>query len=96
MKYQLVLQMPAIASDFTVLAALEDEVEKLLGTAGTVDGHDLGSGEMNIFVLTDDPVGAFDRLKPLMAADLSAAYREVAGDEFTVLFPPGRKAFRVL
>lgn len=77
MRYQLVLQMPAASSDFDELVALEGQAESLLGDAGVVDGHDLGSGEMNIFVLTDDPLRAFDRLKPLVAADFAAAYREV-------------------
>lgn len=61
-QYQLVLQMPAISSALDDLVAFEDEVEKLLGDAGIVDGHDLVSGEMNIFVLTDDPVGAFGEI----------------------------------
>lgn len=96
MKYQLVLQTPAASSDFDDLVALEEQAESLLGDAGVVDGHDLGGGEMNIFVLTDDPLRAFDRLKPLVAADFAAAYREVGGEDYTVLFPPGRKQFRIL
>jgi len=51
---------------------------------------------MNIFVLMDDPVAPFNRLKPLVAADHAAAYREVRGTDYTVLFPPGRKEFRIL
>jgi hypothetical protein len=88
--------MPAASSDFDDLDALENAAGTLLGELGTVDGHDLGSGEMNIFIFTDDPLAAFKRLKPLMAADFAVAYREVAGDDYTVLFPPGRTKFEVI
>jgi len=30
-----------------------------MADCSTVDGHDLGSGEMNIFILTDDPHAPF-------------------------------------
>ena len=41
-----------------------------------VDGHDAGSGEMNIFISTDHPFQVFDWLKgPLVAHDLFADVR---------------------
>ena len=42
---------------------------KGLGDFGEVDGHDMGAGEMNIFVLTDQPQPAFDRIKVLIGAE---------------------------
>jgi hypothetical protein len=43
----------ASSADFDELIALEDRLREALG--GTVDGHDLGEDECNIFILTDDP-----------------------------------------
>ena len=34
---------------------LEEGIMTSLGNLGQVDGHDAGSGEMNIFILTDQP-----------------------------------------
>lgn len=50
---------------------------------------------MNVFVFTDHPTRAFERIKPLVSAGLTVAYREVSGDTFTVLFPPGQRDFKV-
>ena len=41
--------------DFDQLVILEDKLIEELGSVATVDGHDFGSGEFNIFVLTDEP-----------------------------------------
>ena len=47
--------------DFDRLVALEDRLIEELGEVATVDGHDFGSGEFNIFVLTDDPSTVFGK-----------------------------------
>ena len=50
MKYQLVLQFEAnTMDDFDQLVILEDKLIDELGSVATVDGHDFGSGEFNIF-----------------------------------------------
>jgi len=55
-RYILVLQWPADSeADFDALISVEDQVETALGPYASVDGHDFGSGEMNIFVETDQP-----------------------------------------
>ena len=41
-------------------------IEDGLGDVGIVDGHDFGSGEMNIFVHTDNPKSAFEKIKALV------------------------------
>ena len=59
MKYQLVLQFNASSiEDFDAMVALEEDIERVLGENHEVDGHDYGSGEMNIFVHTNDPAQA--------------------------------------
>jgi hypothetical protein len=51
----------------------------------------MGGGEMNIFILTADPVATFERLKPLLSAasllnKVSVADRELGSDDFTFLW----------
>jgi len=54
MKYQLVLQLPASSiRDYDEMVEIEEAIITDLGNFGKVDGHDVGSGEMNIFIFTD-------------------------------------------
>ena len=41
--------------DYDSMIALEDELIAELQGLAKVDGHDMGSGEANIFILTSDP-----------------------------------------
>jgi hypothetical protein len=92
-KQELVLQLPANSiKDYDTLIKLEDGIAAGLGNLGEVDGHDLGSGEMNIFVQTDNPKLAFEKIKSLIGTkdfmpDLKAAFRDIGKDNFTILFP---------
>lgn len=92
MKYQLVLQFDADSlSDFDSLVRLEERLIRLLGPHHDVDGHDFGSGQMNIFIFTNDPVQVFDMARTAipdaMSSSLRCAYRHIGGDEFTVICP---------
>jgi hypothetical protein len=93
--YQLVIQRPV--EDLDGLIELEDAIREQLGDAGEVDGHDIGVGESNVFVLTDQPKAAFERLRALVAAlpSARAAYRRLTSSEWTILYPPGLKDFEV-
>jgi hypothetical protein len=101
MKFQLVLQLPASSiRDYDDLVELEDIVAKRLGSVGVVDGHDAGSGEMNIFILTDHPRTAFERIKSFLGTsdfmpDLRVAFREIDKEDFTILHPTGLTDFTV-
>jgi hypothetical protein len=92
-KYQLVLQLPGTTQqDFDVLVSLEESLADALdGTSHEVDGHDFGSGTGNIFIHTNDPIGAFDRTKkvanPIEYPMLKAAYRSFDEDDFTLIWP---------
>ena len=47
--YQLALQLPASSiKDYDAMIELEETIMSSLGNLGKVDGHDAGSGEMNI------------------------------------------------
>ncbi len=102
-KFQLVLQWPSNdVSDFDDLIDAEDALHAGLSPQlGTVDGHDAGSGEMNIFILTDTPEEAFAECRsiirsPRLSASLAAAYRSVDAEEYTRLWPEASVAvFRI-
>ena len=101
MKFQLVLQLPATSiKDYDTLIELEDSVLRGLGGLGNVDGHDAGSGEANIFILTDEPHLVFERIETMLGSkdfmpDLKVAYREIGTDNFTIIHPPGLTQFAV-
>ena len=97
----LVLQFPgASIGDFDRLVALEGVLEKSLGPAAAVDGHDFGSGEGNIFIFANDAAVVFrdvlSRLDDRARTDLRAAWRDVEGEDFKILWPSTLKTFRVL
>ena len=92
MHYQLVLQFRGDdCIDFDAMVSLENQIKQIVEPIAEVDGHDMGSGEMNIFILTGDPVATFERAKLLLSAaflldKVSVAYRELRSDDFTLLW----------
>ena len=101
MDYQLVLQCKGdLLAEYDLMIALENDlIEALSGTA-EVDGYDVGSGETNIFIITSAPMATFERTKAVLERAgllgvVSAAYRPVASNVFTVLWPHHQQAFSV-
>ena len=92
--FQLVLQFaPWSDSDFDDLVRLEDQLAAL-PEVGDVDGHDLGSNEANIVILTENPAATLQTCLPRIAeADLlwklSAGYRSVGDDVYARVWPEG-------
>ena len=101
MKYQLVLQLPASSlKDYDEMIEFEATIIKHLGGVGVVDAHDMGSGETNIFILTDEPKLSFERIEAFLGTkdfmvNLKAAFREIGVNNFTILHPPNLKHFTV-
>jgi uncharacterized protein DUF695 len=102
MKYQLALQFPANSiTDYDDLIAIEDALITELGDTADVDGHDCGSGEMNIFIFVNEPEKIFETIRPVLAKrkkleKVVAAYRETDGEEYTTLWPIGfHKPFKI-
>jgi hypothetical protein len=101
MKYQLVLQFQAESvQEFDELVALENLLVETLPLHSEVDGHDFGSGEFNIFILTDLPKESFhaaektlQRYRPPQT--LKAAYRELGQNNFVILWPPTLQQFKI-
>ena len=101
MKYQLVLQWPASSvDDYDSMIATEDSLIEELSSGSEVDGHDPGSGQVNIFIRTDEPTKTFDDVKNILKAsdawtDIRIAYRNLEGSKYTVLWPKNLKEFKV-
>jgi hypothetical protein len=101
MKYQLVLQvLVSSIKDYDMMIWFEDEIVSALGDVGDVDGHDAGTGEMNIFIYTDEPKIAFERITGIIGVDillphLKAAYRKIDSNDFTIIYPSNLKHFAV-
>ena len=95
MRYQLALQFRGDSlDDYDAMIALEDELVEAVGDSADVDGHDCGSGETNIFIFTSDPTATFQRVRPVLERtahlpSVTAAYREVKGERYTVIWPAG-------
>lgn len=95
MQYQLVLQFRGDSFDeYEAMIALEDELVDELSKNAVVDGHDMGCGEVNIFILTSNPISTFEESKAVLnrrqllnGAEMTAAFRPILGDDFTVLWP---------
>jgi len=103
MEYMFVLQWPSssTAEELDLLISLENQIRKHIGDDGKVDGHDIGSGEMNIFIFTEDPRATFEHVLnigsiPNHVSNLKAGYREVGEDEFVPLHPEGLDHFSVI
>lgn len=102
MKYQLVLQWSAASEeDHDAVVTLTDDLKDVLSDTADVDGWDFGSGEMNVFIYTDDPAVTFDHARATLAArgrlsNVRSAYREVEGEDYIVLWPQGLSRFDVL
>jgi hypothetical protein len=101
-KYQLVLQFAGDAlADFDAMVALENELTETFEDSAEVDGHDVGSGETNIFIFTVDPLATFNQARSVLKRRqqlqvVTAAYRETEGERYTVIWPVGsRKRFAI-
>jgi hypothetical protein len=93
MDYQLVIKFwRKSLEDEAFLATIEGELKEALGGTAEVDGFDVSSKEINLFVLTDDPRHSFRRVRSVLERmgivhGVSAAFRLVGGARFTSLWP---------
>jgi hypothetical protein len=100
-EYQLVFQLRGSSQlDFEEMLGLEQELRSEIGDLGEVDGHDVGQGEMNIFVLTTSPIHCFEHVRSVRGVAramprLKVAYRRLDSDDYEVLHPPGLHTFTV-
>ena len=101
MKYQLILQFNGkTENDFDKLVEIEEKLEDGLHGIAEVDGHDFGSEEMNIFILTNEPKKIFASTQEILKnsnlfSNVRAAYRENTGSEYKILWPEDLDEFLV-
>ena len=92
-KYQLVIQFKAsTVDDYDNLINLENELISILKETARVDGHDFGSGEANIFIITCNPQVTFQAIKKHLEKkdllkNIRAAYREQNSDDYKPVWP---------
>jgi hypothetical protein len=87
-------------TDYDRLLAIEETIRTGLGDIGQVDGHDIGSGEMNVFIHTNKPEVAFKKVKALLEGnadlrDLKAGYRDFDEEGYVAIYPTGLDRFPV-
>ncbi len=101
MKYQITLQFSGeTEEDFNNLIEIEDRLIEELEDKADVDGHDFGSGEMNIFILTNKPKEIFDKISSFLKKnnyfqEFKAAYRELTKEKYQILWPENLEEFTV-
>lgn len=102
MKYQLVIQLPeALYGDLDWIAELEEQVNKSIVDA-EVDGHDMGSGEVNVFIHANNPVITFQIAKNILQESgvepqyIKAVDHAVGEDNYILLWPENLANFNVL
>jgi hypothetical protein len=101
--HQLVLQFSGDAvSDLDALVAIENLLIEALQESADVDGHDIGTGESNIFIHATNPALIFQKIQPVLIqtgvlSSATVAYRLLDGGNYTVLWPKGStKPFKIV
>lgn len=101
MRYQLVLQFKGESlGDYDAMISVEDQLIGELASGAEVDGHDMGLGQTNIFIITSHPQATFEQAKTVLQRtqlldSVSAAYRPIRGGAFTVIWPPLTREFTI-
>jgi hypothetical protein len=102
MRYMLILQFATgqHIDAYDELVEYEELLDDRLYDVAQVDGHDSGSGQMNIFIRTNEPYKALQIALPLapssLKSSMKAAFRESRGETYTVIYPPDATEFKVL
>jgi hypothetical protein len=101
MEYQFVIQIIAEFEDeFDAIVLLEDELIQLLEGNAEIDGHDFGSGEANIFIITSQPESTFKIIQSkyrnrMEKEQWKIAYSELGKDDFNILYPISFGEFKI-
>ena len=102
MNYELVLQWPASSiENYDAMISVEDLLIEELSDGIDIEGHDGGSGQVNIFIRTDSPDKTFRAVKGILEdrtewSEIKVAYREIAKSEYTIIWPKNLTKFEVV
>lgn len=102
MNYQLVIQLDeALYGDLDWIAEVEERLDDAL-SEGYVDGHDIGSGELNLFIHVNDLQNTFSIVKTILEEEgvnlknVTIAYREISAEGYIVLWPKDLEEFKII
>ena len=102
MKYQLVVQLSEeIYGNLDWLTELEDRLDESI-VGAEVDGHDMGGGEVNIFIHTNNPVNSLQITKDILEEacvelnNIKAAYRVFSEEHYIPLWPENLVEFKII
>lgn len=99
MDFILVVQIPEVSISYDQVIEMEDILIEHLNDLGEVDGHDIGSGEVNIFIQTSRVMECYSRIVEQLSDKwgtvIRIAYRQIDGDEYHILFPQSLETFEV-
>lgn len=93
MNYLLIFQFPEVFFEsLDELFAFETRIIDSIPRICKVDGHDIGSGTINIYVFTGAPLAAFKQFRKYLGTkkiekNLRVSYRETNGDSYVNLWP---------
>ena len=93
MQYQLVFRFwKSSLESPDQIQSLERALAEVLGDAVQLDGHDVGSRDVDLFLMTPDPAATLRRSKPALEQlallqKVVAAYRVEGGIRFKVIWP---------
>ena len=90
--FQVVVQLPeSFFASHEELLAFEEKLVDSMPKTCEVDGHDIGSGTVNFFILTGSPLAAFNHFRKYLGTNkvrrnLRVAYRDENDDSFINLW----------
>jgi len=100
-KYQVVIEFLCTnEDDFDRILAVEDAAITKCGDTCKIDGHDIGNGIMNLFILSNsysDAKALILNLPELRGLDthMRMGYRLVDNSEYHPLYPPDLTVFKL-
>lgn len=101
MKYQLAIQLSEKEySDLDLIIDLEDELEDSL-PEDDIDGHDIGTGEINIYIHTNSPTKTLQTALTLLEQKrfdlkkIKVGYRDFNDEYYTPMWPDNLEKFNV-
>jgi hypothetical protein len=101
MKYQIVLQWSASSiKGFNTFLEVEELLIERLKAPDYVDGHDAGQGEINIFILSENPADTFNDIKTILGghplwSGIRVACRRDDKSGYEILWPKDLTDFRI-
>jgi hypothetical protein len=86
--------------DYDAMVGVEEALIERLPAGSEIDGHDVGSGEINIFIHTNDPARTFEEVRSVLChhevwANIRAAYRHLEATEYIVIRPKWLTVFEI-